>query len=90
MESIGTDVVRILREEVDKEVTATQFSILEVRFRPHSNKVEAEVALYDAEGNPVSGAVWLVLASTPAEFEAIRQTKFEDVRKLVKGKVQEL
>ena len=90
MESIGAEVKRISRQEVDVELTATQFALLEVRFRPFSNKVEAEVALYDADGKPVSGAIWLVLASTADEYAALLHKKFEDIQLLVKGKVQEL
>lgn len=90
MEAIGSEVTRVLTRETEVEVVATQFSVLETRFRPHSSKVDVEVALYDDRGEIVGPTLWLNLASGQAEYEALLHKKFEDVNALVKGKVQAL
>jgi len=90
MEEIGSEVRRLLLKEAEVEEIATKFTLLEVRFRPHSNKVEAEVGLYDADGNPVGGSLWVSLASGTQEYEALLHKKFEDINLLVKGRVQAL
>jgi len=90
MEDIGSEVRRTLVKETEVEVVATQFSVLETRFRPHLNKVDVEVVLYDNESKIVGPTLWLTLSSTPEQYEALLHKKFEDINALVKGKVQVL
>jgi len=87
MELIGSDVIRTLNQATIVQLTATQFAILELRFRPVQDKLDAEVALYDADSQPVGGAFWV---SIEHESGSLMQMKTADILALVKTKIQEM